>query len=296
MCPRCSRQSGTKFIKRVLGWLAVESHGDLFTLCLTQTQHEGEKLYEARRRMERKAKVFLKDLKRHGLIAGMVATHIISAKSSDAWHYHIHLMLELPEGKFSEDDLLDRWQGVALATTAELVNVTRNGTQCRLVVPAGPAVPELLHDSGQAEFWDESPNKIAAALQYPIRDACQGIGAARLGGDEERMRDCAEELLRVGGGWKLRRTLGRWRRAVNIDVAKPLRDKLIEEGKIAAKPKKESRVCVGRVVSLYRKAVLGDFEAKRIFARLETKVRNSSEYAKRFLTFCRFAQTKEAPA
>ena len=44
LCPRCGRRRGAKYAKRIIGWLAHQAHGDLWSVVLTQQVRRGETL------------------------------------------------------------------------------------------------------------------------------------------------------------------------------------------------------------------------------------------------------------
>jgi hypothetical protein len=286
LCPRCGRRRGAKYAQRIIGWLAHESHGDLWSVVLTQQVRKGESLKDARDRLAVKQRRFMRWLSRRGLVAAMTTAHIVWSKSSDGWHYHTHVLAELPAGEWSVDRLLSGWKEAAKGEYVET-----GEEQARLVVAAGEAVAELRDDAGDSDFWSESKGPVARAVQYPLRDLAQGVSAWRLGGDMDRVREAARELLRSGGGWKLFRAWGRWTKvcpAALVAVAKQDQVEAEERDKAGAAPKGEPEG-IDTVHRLYRRARAGEYFARKVFCALEPTVRNASDFAKRFVAFCRSA-------
>lgn len=279
LCPRCGRRRGGKYAKRVIGWLANRPHGDLWQMVLTQRVTEGETLKAARARMAPKQRKYMRWLDRRGLIGAMTVVHIVWSPRANGWHYHVHILVELPKGKMKKQELLDQWvheSGEEKARTGE--------DQARLICGAGPALDELKDDSGDTDFWTESKGPIAKAVQYPLRDLVQGVSAWRLGGDKERMNACARELVRDASGWKCFRAWGLWRKAVEVEEVEE-DEKEGEDKEAAAAP--GSPTPLGSVGHLWRAARNGCAEAREVFAQLERSVRNDSEFAKRLIKYCR---------
>lgn len=271
-----------------MGWLGHESHGDLFVVCLTQEVRRGESLKDARGRMAPKQRKYMRWLTREGMTAGMTTVHVVWSKASDGWHYHVHILVELPGGKFSTDDLLAGWRtcaGGEYCVTGE--------EQARLVVAAGGAINELKDDGGDSDFWHESHGPVAKAVQYPMRDMAQGVSAWRLGGDLERVREAASEIQKSSAGWKLFRAWGRWRKpcpaavALEAKIDEPAKNE-VAEGTAPGPGKAEG---VGTVHRLWKEARAGNAFARSVFEALEPTVRNASDFAKRFVKYCRLAST-----
>lgn len=291
LCPRCGRKAGRRLVRRLAKWLAVAPHGDIFTLCLTQRTDPEESLVDARKRMNPKVRRMMDRLKRAGVLAGMRAVHIVASSSGRGWHYHVHLLLEFPAGVIDADKLRAMYVDAALP---EFVQCGEDAA--RLVVPAGAAIPEAAEDDGQMDFWRESRSDVMRAIQYPVRDLAQGLTASRLGKDGARLAECVGELLRNSAGWKLRQTFGRWRKPppegepVVADVE--VEDREPRSTSTAARRvllSGGSATGLGSVTRLYSQARKGSVEAAEIFRDLEATVSNSSEFARRFVAFCRRA-------
>lgn len=116
LCPRCSRKRGGKYVRRILGHLAHEPHGDVWAVCLTQIVVPGEGLQLARERMDVKARAFLRSCKVAGSDAGMQVGHLVWSRAFDGWHYHVHLMLEGPDGWATEVSLTDMYRRASVGT------------------------------------------------------------------------------------------------------------------------------------------------------------------------------------
>lgn len=286
LCPRCGRRRGAKYAQRIIGWLGHETHGDLWSVVLTQQVRKGESLADARARMATKQRRYMRALTTRGLVAAMTTVHVVWSKAGEGWHYHVHVLAELPGGLTTAAELLEWW-----GTCAGGEYVQTGEEQSRLVLGAGGAVGELRDDSGDSDFWSESKGPVARAVQYPLRDMAQGVSAWRLGGDLDRVREAAAEIQRTATGWKLFRAWGRWRKACPAALAATaVKEDAGEEGAEDKKAVPSSGdEGLGTVHALYRRAKAGEEFAKAIFVALEPTVRNASDFAKRFVAYCRVA-------
>lgn len=288
LCPRCGRRRGAKYARRIMGWLGYHEHGDLWSVVLTQQVRSGESLADARARMAPKQRRYMRWLTRLGLIGAMTTVHVVWSKGGGGWHYHVHVLVEMPLGSASRSSLLDGWSSCAGGEY-----IVTEEEQCRLVLAAGPAVAELRDDGGDADFWQESHGPVAKAVQYPMRDMAQGVSAWRLGGDLERVREAATELQRSSSGWKLFRAWGRWRKLCPAAVA--AEEVKVDEVTDGTDSEKSAPPCkaegVGTVHRLWKEARAGNAFARSVFEALEPTVRNASEFAKRFVKYCRLAST-----
>lgn len=288
LCPRCGRRRGAKYSRRIMGWLGHESHGDIYAVCLTQQVRKGETLKDARDRMAVKQRRFMRWLTRQGMTAGMTTVHVVWSKGGEGWHYHVHVLAELPGGSQTVDSLLAGWR-----TCAGGEYVVTGEEQSRLVVGGGEAIRELREDGGDSDFWHESHGPVARAVQYPMRDMAQGVSAWRLGSDLDRVREAASEIQKSASGWKLFRAWGRWRLACPAAVAAEVKvddgAKSEEKSDAAAPPGKPEGV--GTVHRVWKEARAGNAFARSVFEALEPTVRNASDFAKRFVKYCRLAST-----
>lgn len=282
LCPRCGRRRGGRYAKRIIGWLGEHEHGDLWQVVLTQPVIEGEPLAKARKRMAKKQRSYMRWLTRRGLVGAMTVVHCPWSSRSNGWHYHVHVLVEMPRGSMTVQELLTQW--VKEGGEGE----HRVGEkQARLVLSAGPAIAELKEDSGDADFWHESVSAVARSVQYPLRDLVQGIAAHRMGGDCGLMRECARELVKDAGGWKMFRAWGRWRKAcVPAEVQKP--DEPDAEGDSATPA--PGPTPLGTVGRLWRAARKGDAAAREVFRLLEASLKNDSEFAVRLVRYCRLCR------
>jgi len=287
LCPRCGRRRGGKYARRIMGWLGHEPHGDLWSVVLTQRVVRGESLADARKRMAKKQRAYLRWLTRVGMTAGMTVVHVVWSKGREGWHYHVHTLAELPAGRFTAEQLLAKWTETALPE-----EVVTGEEQARLVVGGGAAIAELRDDAGDTDFWNESTSAVAKAVQYPMRDLAQGLSSWRLGSDPERVLAAAREVLLSAHGWKLFRAWGRWRHACPAAVAaeaveKPDDSETESDGSAApAAPE-----AIGTVHRLWKRARQGEEFARSVFRGLEPTVRNASDFAARFVKYCRLAST-----
>lgn len=283
LCPRCGRTKGRPIVKRIFGWLAAEAHGDIFAMVLTQRCDPTETVPQARARMVPKEKRYLDAMKDKGLISGALVTHPVWSTGSKGWHYHVHLLLELPGGEWTVDDVKALYVEVA---GDEEVQV--DGRCCELKASAGPADPGLGTDSGDPDFWTERSSGLAKAVQYPVRDIAQGISAKRVGVDRAKVAECVDALLNQAKGWKLRRTFGKWRRPAPPLPVAPVDEKPESSANAAVCPGK-SCVVFGTVHRVARLAAHGCYESRLVIIALEESCHNDTDFGKRFVAFCRAA-------
>lgn len=283
LCPRCGRRRGGKYARRIIGWLANRPHGDLWSMCLTQRVIGGEALKDAKARMEKKARKYMRWLTRSGMSAGMTAVHIVWSTRAEGWHYHVHVLADVPAGQMSKLRLLDKW-----AEIGGDEKLRTDEKQARLVVSAGAAIAELQDDAGDMEFWTESKGPIARAVQYPLRDLAQGVSAGRLGESGETMKAVATELVRDAAGWKCYRAWGAWAKACPVEEKEPEAEGADGEEKKAAPGAPAAIDTVGRV---WRAARRGCEASREVLRKFERSVRNESDFARRLVEFCRAAWT-----
>lgn len=293
LCPRCGRTKGRPMIKRIFGWLAAVAHGDIFTMCLTQRVRSGESLAQARGRMTPVEQEYLAWLKDLGMISAASCAHPIWSESGRGWHYHVHLLIEMPGSWRSQRGR--RMTPRRLRAMYRLLrwgqSVQAKGPSASCVVTAGAPDPGLVSGACDPDFWTEQKSGLAAAVQYPVRDIAQGISAKRMGGDRDQVAACVAELLTKGKGWKLRRTMGQWRKKPP-EVAPPPPVAGAEETAKPAPPPGGKPVVFGTVHRCSRLAVKGDHVLQGVFRLLEASNRNDTDFGKRFLTFCRCAAAR----
>jgi len=291
LCPRCSRKSGQRNCRRVLKWLGTQPHGALFTMCLTQPVVKGETLRAARNRMVLKERRYLKRCKAAGMVAAMVSTHIVWSKGWQGWHYHVHLFMEFD--RRARDPglcpvgcqmLRDWW-----LDTGRHEHVQAEEDSCRLVMESGRPITSVAGDEGDTDFWTEGDTWAMRAVQYPVRDMVQGVSSLRFGGEQKVMEAAVCQLLTDSAGWKLRRTTGLWRKEppAAVEVVEPVVADVVLSAAAPAGSSPSS--VVGTLSGLYRAAIGGFSDAKTVFRELELNVRNKSDFARRYVRFCRSA-------
>lgn len=302
LCPRCGRRRGSRYVRRVLGWLAYEGHGDLWNVCLTQRVIQGEALRASRDRMAVKCRSFMRWLTRRGLVGATTAHHVVWSKDRGGYHYHVHIVVEVPGGAFTREqgEKPGEWFSPEMraewASIGEVEGERLAPLFCVPLVGAGGAIESLREDGGDAEFWRESTNEVARVVQYPMRDMAQGVSAWRLGGSREMVREVVKDLLWNAKGWKLRRCWGRWRKVCPAaELAAKQRDDRPEaetpepdEGKKVVAPGAKGRD-LGTVKRVWLSARAGDAEARAAMKSLELSVRNKGDFAKRLVKYCRMA-------
>ena len=288
LCPRCGRKRGGRYARRILGWLAYEPHGDLWSIVLTQRVKPGEGVDTTRRRMAGKQRQFMRWCTRRGMTAGMTTVHIVWSQRKDGWHYHTHCLLEFPAGQMAATDLWQEWREISNGEPP-----ADAGEAVRFVRAAGPPIESLREDAGDPEFWKESRDVSARAIQYPLRDMAQGIAAKRLGGDPARMELAARELVVKAAGWKLFNAWGKWQRACPAALAADEAARRGEaatakdEGKEPAKVVGSPRESLGTVRSVWFAARRREQWAVDALREFERSVSNNSPFAKRFVRWCR---------
>lgn len=284
LCPRCSRKLAARVAKRVLGHLAGAPHGVLFSHCLTQRVRPGESLRDCRSRHRRKFRRYMRSLGASGLVAGMATTHIVWSQRGRGWHYHVHCLLEFAEGTLCTSDLLAVWRSTDLSE-----DLSDDESAARVVLAAGPALVDLHADDGDLEFWGEARSEAAKAVQYPLRDMLEGLSAFRLGSDPAVIRAALEELYVSTSGARLRECYGRWRKKPEpVAAVAAVEDRECVAAPASA-PGLAAVVLLGTVSMLWRRARAGDGEAQVVFRGLERSIANHSDFARRFVAFCRLA-------
>jgi len=200
LCPRCARYRGGKYVMRVLEHLAKFPHEWLFHIVLTQPVIVGEGLVECRNRLAAKWKG-LGDRRRYGLVNGLLTEHV-KWSMKGGWHCHLHLF-----GEFQIEH-----DGQKLADAWLRVSNSQEGRSCQAPFVRGLAEPgERVVDvpREQGEFWEESTDHLTKALQYVVRDVCEGPATFAFG---ELEVPAFTELVQVMHRVKLHRMIGSWRK------------------------------------------------------------------------------------
>lgn len=289
-CPRCSARFGKPAALRTMRWLAREAHGDIWMMTLTQPVVTGESMLAARARMMKKEKQYDRQLQRMGILSCISTTHIVWSIRHKGWHWHVHKLIESPAGLFADNDLVRIWMRYEPTCTAN-----NSAEASRLVCPAGPAIAALESDDGDLFFWREAADPVAVALQYPIRDMCQGFSAYRFGGDPDEQRAALEECVRDLKHVRMRKVFGRWSKkpppAPELPGEKEDEGAKAEEaGGVAAAP---CGTHLGTVCAVFNAARRGEVWARIAMKRLESSCRNKNDFAARLTAFCRAACREE---
>ena len=241
LCPRCSRHRGQKYVAMAFERLRKHSHQWLYHVVLTQPVLVGESLKDCRVRLIGKWKG-LGDRKRFGLVGGLLTEHIKWSRFG-GWHVHLHLI-----GEFETDAGV-----VALRESWKRVGAAVDGRQItepfwRVIAVPGEAVLDL--DDGQGELWGEAKTAVAVALQYAVRDVCEGASAGNVGLLPEK---AFTELVALMGNVKLHRRLGVWREAEFEEEE----DGKVCTGDVPDEAGSVSSTSLGTVDSVFRAALDG---------------------------------------
>lgn len=283
LCPRCSRKRGAKHAARVLKHLARTPHGWVYAITLTQRVRPHEAVQHSKRRFERKLRRWNRRMATRGMTASLVSIHITWSLEFGGWHYHAHVLAEFPD-RMEDAEFVKQWLDVR-----GVEEISEKSQHVRLVVSAGPAIAGLESDGGDVDFWTESKDALAKAVQYPIRDVAQGVSLWRLGG-EEGVGDRARELVREAVGWKQTRSWGTWRNPAPEPPAPDDEADQTEDAveRKAPKPCAEARA-YGTMDRIRREARAGSGFAVELLALLEKGCRHDSEFSRRLLHFVRSA-------
>lgn len=224
-CPRCSRRSGHRFLRRISGHLESAAHGEIWHVVLTQRLRPGEPVGVAAARFGKAWKSWYGALRRAGMRSALLTQHV-KPRPGVGWHYHGHCLVEFKpgvDGAAACEKLEAKWWRAA--GTAEFWEKTLFR---RLVCGAGEALPEGAI-GGQGEFWAEPAGAVERCLQYTVRDVVQGcegwVTALRT---EEEIGGFVEVIT----GAKLHRLYGEWRKKSVVES--PGEGSLSDEEKAAA--------------------------------------------------------------
>ena len=241
LCPRCSRHRGQKYVAMAFERLRKHPHEWLYHVVLTQPVVVSESLKDSRVRLMAKWKG-LGDRRRFGLRGGLLTEHIKWSRFG-GWHVHLHLI-----GEFETDAGV-----VALREVWKSVGAAADGRQItepywRVIAAPGEAVLDL--DDGQAELWGEARTGVAVALQYAVRDVCEGASAGNAGMVPGK---AFTELVGLMGNVKLHRRLGVWREAEEEEQE----DGKVGSGEVQDDAGSVSCTSLGTVDSVLRAAIDG---------------------------------------
>jgi hypothetical protein len=186
-------------VRIVFEHLRAREHKYLVHVVLTQPVRTWERLAETRERLAAKWKA-LGDRRVFGLEAGLLTEHVTWSRLG-GWHCHYHLLGEFTTGEGVEE-LARAW--VRRGSEVEMQGMT--APYIRVV--AGPGEKVLDVESGQGDLWTEAKGEVSKALQYCVRDVCEG---ATRGWMETMPEYAFQDLVGLMGNVKLHRRLGRWR-------------------------------------------------------------------------------------
>lgn len=235
-CPRCSRRSGQRVLRRLGAHLSHERHGPMDHMVLTQRVVSGEPLERTMERFKRKWLPVHRVLKRVGVRSALVTYHVKRSRW-DGWHYHAHCVLEWSEGADRDAGakmLIDMWlRGMQKAQEGD------NPPFVRKLCDAGDAIEEM-EAKAQGEFWKEAGDPVAVCLQYALRDVLQGCESWVADADDPGLVD---EFMSALKGAKLHRLYGEWRKRVK-DVAEVAESDIdAKEGESDVAAVKGDKVC-----------------------------------------------------
>lgn len=210
-CPRCSRRSGHRFLRRIGQHLEARGHGEIWHFVLTQPVRGSEGVQDARARFEGAWKKWYVALRRVGMESALLTQHV-KPRESYGWHFHGHCVVEFKAGVDAEAAgirLEQVWQKACKEESGHEKALFR-----RLVCGAGAA----LNGGGlseQGEFWAEAVDAVQRVLQYAIRDVVQGCE-----GWVERLSNDAEIAAFAGviENAKLHRLFGVWRKVLRAEA------------------------------------------------------------------------------
>lgn len=290
-CPRCSRRSGQRFLRRIGAHLESSGHGEIWHFVLTQVVHGEETVVEARERFKKSWGKWYTALRRAGMRSGLLAEHV-KPREAHGWHYHGHCIVEFAEGTDTVamgKKLEAAWHKATKAWSTGAKELFR-----RKVCDAGPAV-----DAGaltaQGELWQESDSAVQRVLQYAIRDIVAGVESWVV-----KLRTVHEigKFTEVCSHAKLHRLFGAWRKeaAPVVDVESVRGEGVPGSGTVPA-DKRGTTVWehIGNIDRVWREAKAGGQVAQQCLLRLQTGYYNGGLLYRRLTTVLRrFADVRLA--
>lgn len=284
MCPRCSRQDGVPFLRRVEEHLSEFPHGYIYHGVFTQRVEPGEVLTATRERFEYLWNRYMGILKRRGVENGLVVVHCTRSRLK-GWHYHVHVLME-SEGPLDTDDLKAQWLRILVEKDP------RAGTNAPYFrVVSEPGEPFEIGPAGQGDMWSEAQCKTASCLQYMLRDVLQGTeNWLREDEDDSVFQELAELLAHC----RMRRLFGSWRRTAA--VRKEGRQNESEPEVEGGEESTGRWLFIAHPDGLRGMRECGSSSLGECLRFLERTCRNSSSYGQRFVRFCRMILRVEAVA
>jgi hypothetical protein len=276
-CPRCSRRSGHRFLKRIGAHLEASDHGQIDHIVLTQPVRGNEPVDLARRRFEGAWKLFYRCLRRVGMKSALLTQHV-KPRETWGWHFHGHCIVEWKEGtnvEAAHAALEVCWQKASKEESGREKALFR-----REVCGPGLALGKGGF-GGQGEFWGQPEGAVERVLQYAIRDVVQGCEewVTKLQSDED-----VGAFVEVLTDAKLHRLFGGWRKKVESgEVTEPDIEPKHEDALPAGALKKvgSSWLNLGSVEGLFERARAQDPMSLSVLMRLTSMYSNRGKLCQR---------------
>lgn len=282
-CPRCSRRSGHRFLKRIGVQLESRGHGEIVHFVLTQPVAVNEGVAGARARWNKAWSKWYRALRKAGMRSALLTQHV-KPRETWGWHYHGHCIVEWEDG-------IDGTAGAAALEVAwQRACKEEHGREkslfCRVVTGQGEALP-VGSVGGQGDFWQEPEGAVARVLQYAVRDVVQGC--------EEwvvRLKTAAEiaEFAEVISDAKLHRLFGEWRRPLpkgDDECLGTAELKLTTGAKVVTGKESVVWAKVGGIEELVSKARVGEARSLELLRGLSLAASNHGKVASRLRTLVR---------
>lgn len=222
-CPRCSKKSGRRALKRATSFLSARPHGEMWHLVFTQDGNSAEKLVETRARFEAAWRKAYRKMQADGMTGGLGTYHCVRSHGG-FWHWHLHVIAEFAPGVDGKDAYKRYRKYWAKAKGEE--GEGRLPLFGRPICGPGPAMIGLAGDS-QMDLWNESENEVEKTLQYALRDVLQGTERWV---KEVQTIEQVEEFCVGLDSCKLHRFFGEWRKKPEaVESEKPTTEQGVKE-------------------------------------------------------------------
>lgn len=277
LCPRCSRYRGFGFVRRVQSYLRMRPHGWMGHIVCTQQVHVDETFRQCRKRLDTVFAAYMKWVQTQGIRAALAVTHCVWA-TGGGWHLHKHVVFEFDP----EHGDCDQRADVVLRSWSEFkaehgVDTKFAPIGFRKLCGPGLAMDDLPVEQG--DFWREGRTAATIALQYVVRDTCQGTDGWKIDHAGERLM----EMIEGAKAYKLRRFYGDWRKPVPAEVV------AAEKAATPAMEPADDRGCVDQVLRL---AERGIGEALSAVILLLDAMGNKSAVQQRLVQVTRFLRNE----